>query len=536
MAHAGQVNAGKDGGVPEIIPEASGHTWRQRFLFAHSLTGPFVALGIIAAGKDLYLLEFGADAGAIGVILLVGSFFNAFVDVTAGALQDKALLERFFPVQRWGRRAPWYFTHTVALGFNLIAFFLPPSYSSKVLHLWFAVVWMTGYWCVAMLITAFEASRVEIYPFKDERVLLEQYCKLTVAIGMSIGLGAAMMSMIQPGAGMFIACGWVAAMGSWSGLSGTFVLQETKARVVNKATELKDYMRALSSPIVRKMAILRLMQGLYEALLPALLLHYLTFVLMLGRGDRMTWFTIGGLGAAFAELAPAPLWSRLFAKSTRCLLYVPVALRIVELFIAPLCTLTNRSLPIFMVYILIWRFLHAPFSFWRVAATAWVCDHQGPGAEGFLVGLLTMMHNIGRAGITSITVLGLKWAGFVRIDCMNAKKGTEQDACYNKNVDSQPESLRTYLVFMVAVVAPILSAVNIFLTWRFPIRPGSELLRDICQRQADAISGKKVLDGAAYSEAKLPPPDSVKTETDVDPSPIREVLPSMVGRLSKSEM
>jgi len=60
-----------------------------------------------------------------------------------------------------------------------------------------------------------------------------------VAIGMSIGLGAAMMSMIQPGAGMFIACGWVAALGSWSGLSGTFVLQETKARVVNKATELK---------------------------------------------------------------------------------------------------------------------------------------------------------------------------------------------------------------------------------------------------------------------------------------------------------
>merc|ERR1719436_622296 len=138
------------------------------------------------------------------------------MDCTVGNLQDTGrLFHRWFPVSTWGRRAPWFLTHNAALAPILFAFLVPPSYRPEVLHVWFTIVFLAGYWCVAACINAFEAARVEIYPFKEERVILEQYCKATVGVGSAVGGGAAVLCLTFPTRLTFLAASAVGCLTIW---------------------------------------------------------------------------------------------------------------------------------------------------------------------------------------------------------------------------------------------------------------------------------------------------------------------------------
>jgi len=171
------------------------------------------------------------------------------------------------------------------------------------------------------------------------------------------------------------------------------------------------------------------------------------------------------------------------------MLYVPLALRMVDIVAAPLMVLFVKDVSVFMVYLFIWRFCNAAFSYWKVAACAWVCDHDGGDREGMILGVFTMVTNLGRAVTSAALVLGLGWAGLRTTICLE-DEGVERDACERDKIHNQPESLTMYLQVMIGVMAPLIELVVCLLTWEFPIRPGSQMLADICKKQTESYRSR----------------------------------------------
>eukprot|EP00928_Gymnodinium_smaydae_P032658 TRINITY_DN23590_c0_g1_i1.p1 TRINITY_DN23590_c0_g1~~TRINITY_DN23590_c0_g1_i1.p1 ORF type:complete len:601 (+),score=113.36 TRINITY_DN23590_c0_g1_i1:238-1803(+) len=463
-------------------------------------------MNVVGFGKDLYLLEFGANARTIGSIMLVLSFISPVMDALGGTLQDRgSLLWRCFPVATWGRRAPWYLTHHVFMALLVLAFFLPPSYDRTVLHIWFAAIWTLGFWCVSVSVNAFEAARVEIYPFKEERILLEQYCKFTVAVGGAIGSGVASVCLTAPTTYSLLAASCACSLAVLSGVVATPVLREARKERI-EAKQSCDLQKAFSSalsldPLVIRMLLLRALQGSYETIMPALQLYYYTFVYQLDKTQRLFWFLVGGMVMGFVELSVAPLWSRLFARSTKLMLYLPTVLRVVDAIAVPFFLMTNRRVEVFICYLGFWRFCNSGYTYWRVAAAAWICDQDTGDRKGMLLGIFSMVTSLGRAVTGASVILGMSAAGLATTNCL-ADEGIDLEQCEHDKIFGQPESLRTYLVVMLAFVSPVLSLAISALTLEFPIRPGSELLAKLCEQQAVACGQLEVISAVAPA---LPP-------------------------------
>merc|ERR1712203_214198 len=114
---------------------------------------------------------------------------------------------------------------------------------------------------------------------------------------------------------------------------------------------------------------------------------------------------------------------------------------------------------------------------------------EGGDREGMLLGLFTMGNNMGRATANAFAVLGLGWAGLVTTNCLEMLE-VERELCEHDKIHIQPESLRLYLEFMVAAAAPGLELLICVLTYCFPIRPGSEMLAKVNEKQADVGSAR----------------------------------------------
>lgn len=470
----------------------SGHSCCRRLRFALSLAGPYCALSVIVGGKDLYILEFGASAEALGGILLVISIAAPVLDFVAGNLQDSGGLSRCFSLASWGRRAPWFLTHNTALAPLMFLFALPPSYELGVLHLWFTVLVVLGYWCYATCINSFEASRVEIYPFKEERLAVEKFCKLTVIAGGTVGTVVSMMCLTYPNTKTFGVAGFIGFLTILSCNAATTVMREAKSQTdedKHKEGVKQSILKVFRSGVVLRMVALRGLQGIYEAIIPCLMLYYFTFVYKLDKETRLAWLGAGMVLTAIVELTLAPLWSHVFAKSTKLMLYIPLVSRIVCAVLTPVIISTFTEPAFFMGYLIFWRICNSGYSFWRVAACGWICDHEGCG-EGMVLGLFTMVNSWGRALTNSLAVLGLAWAGLVATNCLELE-GEALDMCEHEKIHSQPDSLGNYLQVMIAWVAPAIELLICTMTYEFPIRPGSQMLEDVCQKKAKDLTAKK---------------------------------------------
>merc|ERR1740121_1426296 len=179
--------------------------------------------------------------------------------------------------------------------------------------------------------------------------------------------------------------------------------------------------------MVLRMLVLRALQGIYETIMPALQLYYYTFVFKMQKNDRFFWFSLGGLLMCMVELGLAPVWARMFTRSTTLMLYVPLLLRVFDAFAAPLLLLIVKEIRLFIVYLVISRICNSGYSYWRIAACGWICDHVGGEREGLLLGVFTTATNLGRAVTSAVAVLGLGWAGLVTSNCL-AREGDEREA------------------------------------------------------------------------------------------------------------
>ncbi|CAE8632962.1 unnamed protein product, partial [Polarella glacialis] len=164
-----------------------GHSLFRKARFAMSLFSLFHIATVVASAKDIYLEKFGADATTTGLLFSLVSFWSPFTEFIVGQLQDRQMLARCFPVSRWGRRAPWLLTHLIVGAIAATVIYLPPSFEDFPLQAWFLVMMLSGYWAYSTCCIAFEAARQEIYPFKEERIMVEGLCKYACMAGGAVG-------------------------------------------------------------------------------------------------------------------------------------------------------------------------------------------------------------------------------------------------------------------------------------------------------------------------------------------------------------
>merc|ERR1719272_2112113 len=103
----------------------SGHSNFRKARFAGSLFSLFHVWTVVGSAKDIYLEKFGADPLTMTFIWSAVSFWGVFTTFMHGAFQDMQLLARCFPVESWGRRAPWYLTHGIIAAFSSILIYVP---------------------------------------------------------------------------------------------------------------------------------------------------------------------------------------------------------------------------------------------------------------------------------------------------------------------------------------------------------------------------------------------------------------------------
>lgn len=319
--------------------------------------------------------------------------------------------------------------------------------------------------------------------------MLEQYCKVAVGIGGGVGTASSFLCLTFPSGMVFAAAGVFGALTILSATVAVDVLREAKSTRPTEEGQTQDLLSALRSGLVLRMIILRSLQGVYETIMPALQLYYFTFVFKMDKETRLYWFGIAAVFFSVGELGFAPIWSQLFAKSTQLMLYVPLALRIADAVLTPVILSSSQDPRVFVAYLGFWRVCNASFSYWRIAACGWICDHHGQG-EGMLLGMFSMVNNLGRALTNSLAVLGLSWAGLVTFNCLE-KEGDALDMCEFDKLHSQPESLEVYLKAMIVWFAPIVEIIICVLTYEFPIRPGSKILEEVCRKKAMALSEKE---------------------------------------------
>lgn len=440
----------------------------------------------------MYLLEFGATASDLGTILLVASCTAPLLGCLIGRLMDaNVFIWRFFPTKTWGKRAPWALTHIICMAVLSFLFFWPPSYSRWALNAWYTLIWFVGYWTVGVVINAFEAARVELCPSKEERIQLELFAKVTVGIGSGIGSGAVTLVLTFPSQAMMLLSGAIASAGVLLGLACVGVLRDAKGNAVDTPQQYSwvDLRATISSPIVMRMMLIRMLIGSYEAILYTAVLYQLTFVYKLSKGDRVYWALMFAGAVVIVEYSTAPVWTWLFTKSTRCMLYLPVVLRVIGAVATPLILLSSKEVSTFIVYTAVWRFCQSSTTFWRIAASAWVCDHDAGNNEGLLCGCFMMVTDFGRAFSVAVMTLGLDWAGYVATNCLQEEDEALAEQCELDKIRLQPESLETYIIVMVTAVAPLMDVLIAALIIEFPIKPGSKLLADILERQKSMSPG-----------------------------------------------
>lgn len=93
-----------------------------------------IAYGIKDNGFSVFLLLFynqviGLDAGAVGLMLLIALFLDAFIDPAVGHFSDRTR-------SRWGRRHPWLYASVIPIAVSWLFLWSPPHGSQAFLTLW----------------------------------------------------------------------------------------------------------------------------------------------------------------------------------------------------------------------------------------------------------------------------------------------------------------------------------------------------------------------------------------------------------------
>jgi len=537
----------------------SGHSYFRKFRFALSLFSLFHILAIIGSAKDVYLEKFGADATAIGCLFSVISFWSPLTEFLVGHLQDRGCLSRFFPLDRWGKRAPFLLTHCIIAATAASVVYMPPSDASGPLEVWFVLMLMLSYWGAASCVIAFESARQEIYPYKEERIVVEGLCKYTCMMGG--GCGAIPVLVLMADASMLNRLGaliYIFLFGLVS-LEAVPIFKEARQAPVSLKEDessapdtgsVLDILRevrprcrccrrrgateeAQPNMAFRHLMAVKFWHGAYGASIGSTLFYYVTYVLRLGGWERLQVIAAGGLIAGVTEIGLNLVYMQLFSagdgrqdlsgiKDRRLLRYVVFCRLLNALATFLIIGWADASVTMVFLWAFTTRLGLASFSFWRVSAQCWLVDEDcifgtvpGRKRQGIIFGALAMTQNFAGAFFSSMTFLGLGLAGLETVNCEAQCKHLSGgpvvdttgvvaecvDECFLGVIAQQPESLRMYVRTVIGIWAPFCELLIAFHAWKYPIK-GARLRRlyaGICQSRGEEINLKPEETGTPHT-------------------------------------
>lgn len=311
----GEKSSAETSSTPkDTVATSSGHTKCRMFRFSGTLASIFTGLGVVTPAKDYYLEKFGAHPLAMGFLFFIVSFLTPVGEMFSGRLQSREALRAFFPVARWGRKAPWLLTHCIILAIACALMFIPPEANAILLHAWFFVLSVTMFFSCSTMTIAFEAARQEIYPYNEERSSVELFCKISATSGM--GISILPMLVLLANAAFILR---LMASILWSigvlvvGMQASSIWLE--ANSMSKETDEAQSMRSLlkemwRSPVLWHLCMVRWWEGMYQGIQATNLVYYITYVLQMHGVGRSMFIGMVGVFAVMGEMPSAGFVTR----------------------------------------------------------------------------------------------------------------------------------------------------------------------------------------------------------------------------------
>lgn len=514
----------------------SGQSLFSKARFAGTLSSPFAIMAVIGSAKDIYLEKFGADTVILGILTSILSFYGLLNDCIHGALQDRNYLAWLFPLEKWGRRAPWLLTHLLLGAGASCAIYLPPmsggGQEDWLLHTWFFVCTFIGWFGVSSCIMAFEAARQELYPYKEERMVVEGCSKYACMAGGSAGGLPVMLIQANASAWIRLALQAFILPISLFSLQSLSILRKARAlssseKYGSALTILREAFRPNGNSAFRHMLLVKWWNGVYGGTTGSLLYYYVTYSMMLTGWERLGLGMAAGLAAGVTETVMNVLMMRLFTTSQstqdvagvmdRRLLMMVTTSRVCNSAATILFMGLLEPTPVrFVVWCVTSRMFIGSFSFWRVAAQNWLVDEdthlgeiRGRRRQGTIFGSLAMAQNAGGMLFGNAAFLGLGLAGLRTINCEyeceligNSTSSCLAD-CTDSMVKNQPESVRLYIRVLLGLIGPCFELLLAFHTYKMPLK-GLRLRR--LYNQIALERGEEVCKGAELDVVPYAPP------------------------------
>lgn len=510
-------------------PIDSGHSKCRKFRFSATLTSIFTGWTIIFSAKDYYLEKFGAHPLTMGIIFFIVSFLTPLGEILSGRLQNREALKRWFPVNVYGRKAPWLLTHVVVVALACAALYIPPMRSNKaLLHAWFFVVSVIMFWAVSTTIIAFESARQEIYPYNEERSQVEMYSKIACMLG--IGYGMVPMLVLLADSGFMLRLGasvfWFVGVIVFGMQAKPIWLEATSTSKSEERSILHDLKESWKSVAFRHLCMVRLYDGFYQGFFATNLFYYLTYILQMHGVERSGFLVLVGLASGAGELGMASyvahrlkerkfqfqlqdfvIRNRVLCSATGIVLLVAPPFLFGHKKLEKDSQELNMTRACFLLWAASNRVFQAPFTFWRVGAQCWVIDEDihearettGVRREAAFISALSAAQNFARALGSAVIFLGYGFAGLNPTDCDSQCQDTWSAAghdslsdcnndCTGISILSQPDSLRLYIRGCFVIGLNICDLLIILHAIAFPIK-GIRLAR-LYNNQTLALGGK----------------------------------------------
>lgn len=483
-----------------VTTAISEHTTCQKICFSASYIGVSNGSQMLSVAREIYVLQLGADANLLGTLNLAFSWWGPICYPLSGYCMDKELLSRWFDKERWGRRAPWYLTHLLMLAVLVLACYLPPSNDSVGLVIWMVIISLLGNWCCAVLYVAYDCARAELYPVKQDVIIVETYTKV------SYGIGAGVATLVMNA--ILSAATFTNRLAASIGL-GVFTLVSLIAlppyRDAHREADPElisslgwESWTALKKPAVFHFVGLLFWQAVAQTALTTFILYHLTYNCELIGNDRQVWVIIIGGGTITVEAAAVLLFNYLFRAG---FLDMQVTCAVSFFLCAIVAPLQLLYLPLdrrwnFFIYIILENLAFSPQTYFRIHAYCCIVDEdsletKGKRREGIFGGLSKLLQNVGGALAGALLFFGMSQLGLVANDCQQTCSipGTAENCselCDRANVDAQPDVVRRYVEMMYTIVVPISQALCVFHTVCFPIR-GQRLARLVELQEQDIL-------------------------------------------------
>ena len=520
--------AGADGDLSESLGGGSGdsgsagppsgHGRAKKAIFSTSLTSWASTAAVTGGCRDVYALRFHVSIGALGGIQILHNIALVGMDVLIGHMQDKELMvSRCFAKERWGRRAPWILVHTPVLAVAMYSLLAPPSLDATFLVIWYFVTVLVALWSAEHLIIANQAGSAEIYPFKEERVVVESFNVLMAVIG--VVLGVFLVSSPALGNECLIhdpsartSLGVAAAVVSCASIASVWSIQD--ARQPSDAAQQLGFVasakEAFEMDAFRVLCVANLLDGMANNLVYGFFIFYLTFVSELNATELASYVTLVPTLGFGCQVVCGAFWGKYFSSKDHQPSETTAYGRLADACITPWLYIMSTSLEMFIIAFTVNRILESPRSFWANAARGWIVDEDAlkQAAHGKAVRREAMFASISAAAgkVSAMIVSGLiaaqalvgmdtslvQHCGGEKVAGTNSTSAVGHSSCDSPaakdeglpdavsvasgciegavSVDLQPHSAILYIRFIFIVLLPLLNVAQYLCIKRFPIK------------------------------------------------------------------